>query len=178
MTNRPAAHERLARLDAAFLRANRAFIVALLGAMAVIVFANVALRFLTDRSILWAEEASRYAMIWLTFLGAGLVLRHGGHIGIDTLQTRFPRRAAAIRAAIAASLLGFFAFMAWIGTRYALAAWTQTTPVLQIPVGFVYLALPIGFALLIAHLLLMLAPYVRRNAFIVADEFDPQAADL
>ena len=168
----------LARFDAALLRANRALIIAVLAAMALIVFANVALRFLTDRSILWAEEVSRYAMIWLTFLGAGLVLRHGGHIGIDALQTRFPRRAAAIRAVVFVLLLGFFAFMAWIGARYALLAWDQTTPVLQIPVGFIYLALPIGFALLIAHLLLMAAPYVRRNEFIAGDDFDSKAADL
>ena len=168
----------LARFDAAFLRANRALIIVVLAAMALVVFANVALRFLTDHSILWAEEVSRYAMIWLTFLGAGLVLRHGGHIGIDALQTRFPRRAVAIRATIFVLLLGFFAFMAWIATRYALLAWGQTTPVLQIPVGFVYLALPIGFALLIAHLLFMAAPYVHRNEFIVDDEFDSKAADL
>ena len=168
----------LARFDAAFLRANRALIVLLLAAMAVMVFANVALRFLTGHSILWVEEVSRYAMIWLTFLGAGLVLRHGGHIGIDALQTRFPRRAVAIRATIFVVLLAFFAFMAWIAMRYALLAWSQTTPVLQIPVGLVYLALPIGFALLITHLLLMAAPYVRRNEFIVDDEFDSKAADL
>ena len=168
----------LARFDAAFLRANRALIVLLLAAMAVMVFANVALRFLTGHSILWVEEVSRYAMIWLTFLGAGLVLRHGGHIGIDTLQTRLPHRAATIRAAIFALLFGFFAFMAWIGTRYALLTWGQTTPVLQIPVGFVYLAVPAGFALLIAHLLSMAAPYVLRNEFIVDAEFEPDAVKL
>ena len=60
--------------------------IALLAAMATMVFANVALRFLTDHSILWVEEASRYAMVWLTFIGAGPVLRYGGHIGIDALQ--------------------------------------------------------------------------------------------
>jgi TRAP-type C4-dicarboxylate transport system permease small subunit len=68
--------------------------------------------------------------------------------------------------------------MAWIGTRYAVLTWAQTTPVLQIPVGFVYLAIPAGFVLLIAHLLLMAAPYVRHNQFIVDDEFDPEAAKL
>ncbi|HEY2818725.1 MAG TPA: TRAP transporter small permease [Casimicrobiaceae bacterium] len=167
-----------ARFDAAFLRANRALIVLLLAAMALMVFANVALRFLTDHSILWVDEVSRYAMIWLTFLGAGLVLRHGGHIGIDALQVRFPARAAAIRSVIFALLLVFCAFVAWIATRYALLAWTQTTPVLQIPVGLVYLALPIGFALLIAHLLLMASSYIRRNEFIVDDEFDSRTAEL
>jgi len=169
---------RLARFDAAFLRANRALLILLLAAMALMVFANVALRFLTNHSILWVEEVSRYAMIWLTFLGAGLVLRHGGHIGIDTLQSRFPRWAPMIRATIFLFVLGFCVFMAWIGARYATLTWTQTTPVLQIPVGFVYLALPAGFALLSMHLLLMAAPYVRRNEFIVDAEFDPDAAKL
>jgi TRAP-type transport system small permease protein len=166
------------RFDTLFLRANRALLIVMLAAMATMVFANVALRFLTDHSILWVEEVSRYLMIWLTFLGAGLVLRHGGHIGIDTLQEKFPRRSAQIRALIFILLLGFFAFMAWIGTRYAALTWAQTTPVLQIPVGFVYSAMPAGFALLIAHLLLMAVPYVRRNQFIVDDEFDPDAAKL
>jgi TRAP-type C4-dicarboxylate transport system permease small subunit len=166
------------RFDTLFLRANRALLITILAAMATMVFANVALRFLTDHSILWVEEVSRYLMIWLTLLGAGLVLRHGGHIGIDTLQEKFPRRAAHLRALIFILLLGFFAFMAWIGTRYAVLTWSQTTPVLEIPVGFVYLAIPAGFALLIAHLLLMAAPYVRRNEFIVDDEFDPEAAKL
>jgi TRAP-type C4-dicarboxylate transport system permease small subunit len=166
------------RFDILLLRANRALLIVILAAMATMVFANVALRFLTDHSILWVEEVSRYLMIWLTFLGAGLVLRHGGHIGIDTLQEKFPRRAAHIRALIFILLLGFFAFMAWIGTRYAALTWSQTTPVLEIPVGFVYLAVPAGFALLIAHLLLMAVPYVRRNEFIVDDEFDPEAAKL
>jgi TRAP-type transport system small permease protein len=169
---------RLLRFDAAFLRANRWLIVALLAAMALAVFANVALRFLTDHSILWVEEASRYAMIWLTFLGAGLVLRHGGHIGIDALQSRLPRHAETIRAVILVLLLAFFAYMTWIGTRYALLAWSQTTPVLQMPVGFVYLAIPFGFGLLIVHLLLMAASYVRHNAFIVDAEFDPDAVKL
>jgi TRAP-type C4-dicarboxylate transport system permease small subunit len=167
-----------ARFDAVFLRANRALLILLLAAMALMVFANVALRFLSNHSILWVEEVSRYAMIWLTFLGAGLVLRHGGHIGIDTLQTRLPRWAPTIRATIFVLALGFCMFMAWIGTRYATLTWNQTTPVLQIPVGFIYLALPAGFVLLTMHLLLMAASYIRRNEFVVDPEFDPDAAKL
>ncbi len=72
--------------DRALLRANRWAVIGMLGAMAAMVFVNVALRFTTDRSLLWVEETSRYLMIWLTFLGSGLVLRYGGHVGIDTLR--------------------------------------------------------------------------------------------
>ena len=157
--------------DRALLRANRWAVIAMLGAMAAMVFVNVALRFTTDRSLLWVEETSRYLMIWLTFLGSGLVLRYGGHVGIDTLQEALPRHAAAIRAIIFVILLGFFALMVWVGLRYAAFAWNQTTPVLQIPIGAVYLAMPVGFALMIAHLLLMAGPYLKQRSFLADGEF-------
>jgi TRAP-type C4-dicarboxylate transport system permease small subunit len=160
------------------LQCNRWLVIVILAAMALMVFANVALRFLTDHSILWVEEVSRYLMIWLTFLGAGLVLRYGGHIGIDALQEAFPVQAPAIRAAIFLLLLGFFGFMLWIGVRYASLTWSQTTPVLQIPVGIVYAAMPVGFGLLIVHLLLMAESWVRRRQVLVDTDFDPEAAQL
>ena len=164
--------------DRVLLRLNRWLVIVILAAMALMVFANVALRFLTDISILWVEEVSRYLMIWLTFFGAGLVLRYGGHIGIDTLQDAYPKQAPAVRAVIFVLLLGFFGFMVWIGTRYATLTWGQTTPVMEIPVGFVYLAMPVGFALLIVHLLLMARPFVSRREFLVDADFDPEAAKL
>jgi TRAP-type transport system small permease protein len=168
----------LACFDRVLLRANRWAVIVMLAAMAVMVFANVALRFLTDHSILWVEEASRYLMIWLTFGGAGLVLRYGGHIGIDTLQSAAPRHAATIRVAIFGVLLVFFAAMLWLGLRYALLTWAQTTPVLEIPIGAVYLAMPIGFALLIVHLLLMASAYVREGRHLADAEFDAEAAKM
>jgi TRAP-type C4-dicarboxylate transport system permease small subunit len=162
----------LERFDRALLRANRWALILMLGAMALMVFANVVLRFTTDRSILWVDEASRYLMIWMTFIGAGLVLRYGGHIGIETLQERFPERAPYLRAAIVALLLGFFLFMLWIGTRYVLLTWGQTTAVMEVPMGAVYLALPVGFALLTVHLLLMALPWIRRKQVLGGGEFD------
>ena len=167
----------IGRFDRALLRGNRWAVIAILAAMAAMVFANVVLRFTTDRSLLWAEEMSRYLMIWLTFLGAGLVLRYGGHVGIDTLQEALPRHAAAIRAAIFCVLLGFFGVMVWVGVRYALLTWGQTTPVLGIPIGAVYLAMPLGFALLIAHLVLMAEPYVRRRRYLDGGDLDPGAGE-
>ncbi|HVO87725.1 MAG TPA: TRAP transporter small permease [Casimicrobiaceae bacterium] len=164
--------------DQALMRANRLAIVAMLAAMALMVFANVALRYTTGQSILWAEEASRYLMIWLTFIGAGPVLRYGAHIGIDTLQERFPRQAPFIRATIVALLLVFFVVMTWLGVRYAMLTWAQTTPVLELPVGAVYLAMPIGFALLALHLLLMAHGYIVRHEHLSDAHFDSEAARL
>jgi TRAP-type C4-dicarboxylate transport system permease small subunit len=164
------------RFDRLFIAANRWTLIVMMAALAVMVFANVALRFATDQSLLWVEELSRYLMIWLTFLGSGLVLRYGGHIGIDTLQDSLPRHAAAIRGVILALCLMFFGFMVWLGFSYALFAWSQTTPIMQVPMGAVYLAMPIGFLLLIAHLLLMAWPYVKEKRLLADESFDADAA--
>src|SRR5256885_9026251 len=118
----------LDRFDRALLKANRWTLIVILAAMATMLFVNVVLRFTTDRSLLWVEEVSRYLLIWLTFLGGGPVLRYGGHLGIDTLEGALPRHAGAIRAAIFAILLGFFAVMVWVGLRFPAVAWAPTTP--------------------------------------------------
>jgi len=168
----------LASFDRRLRAANRWLAIGLLAAMAVMVFANVALRFLTDHSILWVEEASRYTMVWLTFIGAGPVLRYGGHIGIDTLQHSAPRFAPAIRTAILGLLAVFFCVMIVVGIRYASLTWEQTTPVMEIPVGAVYLAMPIGFALMLVHLGLMARGYVARRELLGDGEFDADVARL
>src|SRR5512143_3740334 len=168
----------LATFDRMLVRFNRWIVIVILAVMAVMVFANVALRFLTDHSILWVEEASRYTMVWLTFIGAGPVLRYGGHIGIDTLQQRAPALAPAIRGVIFALLAVFFGTMIVVGIRYAALTWAQTTPVLQIPIGAIYLAMPAGFALMLAHLALMARAYVVRREFLGDGEFDADAAKL
>ena len=92
-----------------FTAANRWALILLLAAMSVIIFVNVALRYLTNHSLEWAEEVSRHMMIWLTFLGAGPVLRYGGHIAVENLQDALPGRGAVVVRAIVAALL--FAFL-------------------------------------------------------------------
>lgn len=163
------------KFDRVLLATNRWLVIGLLAAMAAMVFANVALRFLTDYSILWVEEVSRYTMIWLTFIGAGPVLRYGAHIGIDTLQQGMPRFAPAIRAIVFSLLAIFFCAMIVIGVRYANLTWAQTTPVLEIPIGAVYLAMPVGFGLMFIHLAMMARGFVARRELLGDGEFDADA---
>src|SRR5688572_12808861 len=121
--------------------------------MAVLVFANVVARYLLNFSIIWVEELTRYMMVWVGFLGSGLVLRLGAHVAVDALQDVLPAPAArALRAAIVLALAVTFAAMLWLGIRYAAFAWDQRTAVLDWSTGAVYLAIPIGAALMLLHL--------------------------
>ncbi|MGE0718618.1 MAG: TRAP transporter small permease [Alphaproteobacteria bacterium] len=167
----------LARIDSAVLALNRLLLMAALAAMAAIVFVNVALRYLTADSLVWAEEVARYLMIWLTFLGIGPVARVGGHIAIDNLQDALPAPAARVlRAAVMALLLAFCAFLVWVGVGFVERTWIQTTPVMEIPFGLVATTMPIGFALALWHFGAIAAGYVRERRFEAEEALDPNAA--
>jgi len=160
-----------------FLAVNRWALILLLAAMSVIIFTNVVLRYTTQESIEWAEEVSRHMMIWLTFLGAGPVLRYGGHIAVENLQDALPRAGGiAMRAVVAALLLAFFGFMVWYGWLYMQRTMFQLTAVTQIPFAYVYSAMAIGGVLLIVHFLLVIKGYVLRREFASDAHFDANAS--
>ncbi|MFD1704606.1 TRAP transporter small permease [Methylopila henanensis] len=164
-------------VDRAVLGVNRAFMIAALAAMAVMVFVSVSLRYLTDDAILWAEELSRYLMIWLCLIGVGPVLRLGGHVAVDNLHVAVPPAAArALRVVVVAIVAGFALYMVWAGLGYVARSWRQTTPVLHIPFAYVAMAVPVGFGLSVWHLLMILVPYVRDGAFEASEDLDPEEA--
>lgn len=169
-------------LDAAesqLVRLNRWVVIALMAVMAVLVFANVVSRYLFNFSIIWVEELTRYMMVWVGFIGSGLVLRFGAHIAVDVFQDLLPARAArTLRALIVVVLAVTFATMAWLGFRYVAFAWDQETPVLNWNFGLVYLAIPIGSLLMLAHLLFVAKQYVIARAYQADEAFQPEQAIL
>jgi TRAP-type C4-dicarboxylate transport system permease small subunit len=66
-----------------YFKALELVMVLCLAAMCVMVFGNVILRHFFDSGINTSEELSRFMFIWLTFLGAIVVTREGGHLGMD-----------------------------------------------------------------------------------------------
>jgi len=137
-----------------------------MGLMATMVFCNVVMRFFLDDSILWAEEVSRYLMIWAMFMGSGLLFRQGAHIAVDNLQDIVPDLVGrAVRIAIVAVLMIFFFSMIYIGFLYVLFQWGQVTPVTRIPFGFVYAAVPAGFLLMAYHLTMVARIWIADRRF-------------
>ena len=152
--------------EARFVHLNQWLVIALMAGMAVLVFTNVVSRYLFNYSIIWVEELTRYMMVWVGFIGSGLVLRYGAHIAVEVFQDLLPAPAArALRAAIVVLLAATFVGMTWLGLRYVGFAWDQETPVLNWRTGLVYLAIPIGSALMLTHLLLIARRYIAAREF-------------
>jgi TRAP-type C4-dicarboxylate transport system permease small subunit len=80
----------VSRLIDGYCRALEIVIALLLALMVVLVFGNVVLRYGFNSGITLSEEVSRWAFVWLTFLGAIVALKEHGHLGSDMLVSRLP----------------------------------------------------------------------------------------
>lgn len=65
--------------------------VALLAFMTVLVFVNVALRYLFNSGITVSEEVARWAFVWIVFLGSIVALNQRTHLGSDVFYGLLPR---------------------------------------------------------------------------------------
>lgn len=170
----------LGRLEMAFVRLNQGLIVAMMMAMAVLVFTNVVTRYLFGFSVNWSEEVSRFLMIWVAYLGAGLAMREGRHVAIEYFQGLLPARFTPYaRGLVAVLVLAFLVTLAYLGLQLAQFAWRQRTPVLGLPQGMIYLAIPIGAVLFALHFVIILRDYLgqKPNAVDVDDLAPPVTAE-
>lgn len=143
---------------------NRWIVIAMMAVMVLLVFMNVVSRYIFNHSIIWAEEVSQYLMVWVAFLGAGLALRQGRHVAVEMLQDRLPPTARRMtRHLVALLLIVFMGILTVLGFRFAHFAWDQETPVLNIPLGIPYLAVPIGALLLVIHFFFLYRAYIDRR---------------
>lgn len=61
-----------------------------LGAMVIMVFGNVVMRYAFNSGITISEELSRWLFLWVIFLGATIAVRERAHMGTDMLVAKLP----------------------------------------------------------------------------------------
>ena len=164
-------------LERRFVQANRALLIVLLAGMVVVTFVNVILRYAGESSFLWGEEVGRHLMIWLAFIGGGLGLRNGAHIGVDSLERSLPAYGGrVVRAAIALIMLVVFVALTVEGIDYAWRTRFQASAALQISMAWVYAGMPIGCLLMLAHLGFVARRYVLGESIEPEDGVDRELA--
>lgn len=127
--------------------------ISMLAAMSVIVFAQVVFR-IVHASIPWSEEASKYLLIWSTFLGSAMGIRKGSMVGLEFVGNLLPKKGknllkTVVDFVMAALLLLLIVVGSWASRR----VWFQTTPVLKLPMGLMYAAVPVGSVFMLFNLL-------------------------
>lgn len=130
----------------------RWIVIVLLAVMVVAVFLQVLFRFFLDQPLAWTEELARYLLIWITFLGSAYAMAIKAHIGTEYIQKFLSPLVNKIMLAVAAMISIFF-FVVMVQQGYVLAerSMTQTSPTLLVPMGYVYMVIPISGVLLIIN---------------------------
>ena len=112
---------------------------------------QVVFRYAIGSSLVWSEEFARYALIWSAMFGAAAGYQRGAHAAVTVLTDQLPGRLGTTAHRFShLVVVAFTAFVAWQGALLTGRnfARDQLSPALQIPIAWVYLAIPVG-ALLI-----------------------------
>ena len=115
-----------------------------IGLMVIVVFYSVISRFVLNSSIAWAEEVSRFLMMWMTFVGAVVAFEEDKHMRFDSLVNVFPEKLRAV-VLIAGYALIFVLLVNLTrgGLTYALNSWNWTSPATHTHYGYVYMVAPV-----------------------------------
>jgi C4-dicarboxylate transporter DctQ subunit len=135
-------------------RLERGTVAALMILMAATYAFNVAVRQFAPvqaSRFAWIEEACLFALAWVVFLGLGLALERGRHIVMTSLLARFaPGLRRGVKLAIDLAGLAFSLYIAKLALDITVLVVRsgQSSPTLDISMGWLYAAMPVGFVLL------------------------------
>lgn len=138
------------------------FAATLLVGILVVMALGVFFRYVLNDSLTWTEEIARYGLVYITYIGCATGIRRRSHIRIDLIDRLLPARAQRATALLADLLtFVFLAIMLVLAVRILGILWASRSAAVQLPMGWVYLALLLGFALSLVRLGLAHAPWRR-----------------
>ena len=142
-------------------------LIKLIGALLVLMTAQIVMRYGFNSSLLWAEEMCRYMLIWLAFLGVAMSYERGEVAALTFVSNALSRRPALLLAMFTFALsLAACLLLVWYGWRFADLAGGSRIPAMrfilddlfgadapQAPtILWIYIALPFGMALVALRL--------------------------
>lgn len=112
-------------------------------------------RYFLGRTYMGTMELLRYTMIWISLLGAVLAFRANEHVIVNIFEGRMsPRNLLRLSIVADTFLLIFLIAMVIGGLEISLRNMNQVSLGLQIPMGYPYLAIPVGGGFMILYVLL------------------------
>lgn len=140
-----------------FCKVQNAIISAILIVMVGVVFLATICRYFQLAVLSWPDELTRYLLIWLVFIGCGAASKNDTHFKITFLVDKAPYRIKLLMMIIkimATNLLYLLLIIFSVDLIGKLIRMNQFSPALHLPMWLVYLAVPVGCALMLVQGLL------------------------
>jgi len=123
-------------------------VITIMSVLVIDVLWQVASRYLLKSPSSFTDELAGFLLIWVGMLGAAYGTGKGLHLAIDLLPSKLPPRKRKVLELVIHSLVGLFALAVmviggiWlVYTRFYLG---QISAALELPLGYVYLVLPVS----------------------------------
>lgn len=111
---------------------------------------QVTTRYILGVPALYTEETLRFLMIWMALTGAAYCFGANKHLSLDLIPSLLSEKAGRflyfINSLVVLSFSGFVLLLG--GWRASMSALDQVSPIMQIPMGYVYFILPISAVLI------------------------------
>lgn len=124
--------------------------------MVIVIFLATLFRFLGKNLIPWSEEAARYLFIWIVLIGMSSGIRDNTHYSVDAFvqgrSEKIKKILVLIRTIIMFAVISILAFYS-IQMVLKIKAIGSITPSMQIPMWIAYLAIPLGFILVLLRII-------------------------
>ena len=143
------------KVDKCLSMIENAVIILGLSAMFLILLAQVIMRYVFSRPLTWSEEAARFILVYVSFIGISYAYRQKGHIRMEVVVNLFPQAVRrGLEVLINLGTIALFCYMIPFSFRFiGIQAGVKATAT-HIPMSIVYTALPLGMALSCVRLLI------------------------
>ena len=140
-------------IDRLLIRLETVLLVAFLGTMIVLAFAQVVMRNLFGAGFLWGDPLVRQMVLWAGFIGAAVAASEDRHISIDALTKFFsPRLKSATKVVTSLAAAVITVYLASAALTFLIdERETSTTIIEGLPSWIGLLIIPAGYALIAIH---------------------------
>lgn len=142
------------RLSDLVYKIERFLVVILVGLMFIALTAGVLSRYFFKIPLHWADETAIFSLVWLTFIGGSMSLKQGGISSVTIFLDRMPERLRKTLIFITNSLVLAFALLILVySIKWVLQPTIafQMSPVMEVPMIYPYLCVPIGMLFFSIH---------------------------
>ncbi|MEY8446406.1 TRAP transporter small permease [Enterococcus ratti] len=140
---------------------------ALLLGMIVIVLWQVFARTVLGTPNTITEELVRFGLVWFAMLSSAYVVGQKAHLAVTILSEKLSgKKSKALEIIVQCLFLAFAIIMGYGGWKAVTLTMSQLSPSLSIPMGYVYLSVPVSGGLIIIYSLLNLIDTLRNKLMI------------
>lgn len=145
----------------------RVIVVVLTVELVLVVSAAVVCRYVLKLPFASSDELAIIPFVWLTFLGAAIGMRENSHPTLSMLvDVLKPRHARMVEMFGMTCTVYFLCFMLYRGASVASFMTSQGSPILEIPMVWVYGVVPVSAAMMLIHLV---TNFTRRSRLQLVD---------